>query len=169
MEIENRHRNIFLQALAIKESSKEEATIRTISPLTRLTERECELIVSSLISLSLINEVDEVLKPNTQIFLSKEGIDFIESINYNTGHSFGSFLSLNFEIDQLKHDKKEQDVAKAAQVDVLFKTHMWKQIGSYEGGAGQITRDKWFPFGSYCRKCGMQTKEFTRTPKACTK
>lgn len=55
----------------------------------------------------------------------------------------------------------------ALTIDDIRATHTWHAIGSHGSFAGQITRDKWFPMGSICKKCGLKTQEFKINPTIC--
>jgi len=52
-------------------------------------------------------------------------------------------------------------------IEEISATHDWKQIGSHGDGAGMITRDKWYPMGSICKKCGLHTGTFNMNPTIC--
>lgn len=50
-----------------------------------------------------------------------------------------------------------------------YSSHLWQRMGSYGDGAAAITKDKWFPMGSYCKKCGVMIKMFKANPSICPK
>lgn len=170
MEIEKRNGNIVLQTLAVLESKEsKQKTVRAIVPLSRLTERECELAISELISSGLIVDPDDFLRPSTQLEISDKGREYINSLNIESTTEFGSIQSIKHEQNKAKLDKKEEKALKAIQYEEALKTHEWYRQGSHDGGSGQITKDKWFPMGSICRKCGMTTMQFKRNPIKCPK
>lgn len=170
MEIEKRHANIFLQALAVKTKNEaQDLSIRSVSTIARLTERECELAVSLLLQDGFLSKPRSIIAPDTQLKISKKGVNYINNLNSDHGFDFGSLLAVKYQLEQVKKDEKEQRVIKEEEKKKAFETHNWQQIGSYASGAGEITKDKWYPMGSYCRKCGMNTQTFKRNPIACPK
>lgn len=170
MEIEKRHCNIVLQALAVRESNKaEDTSIRSIVPIAKLTERECELAASILISEGLLVDHEESISPKTNLKISEAGRELIDSLNADSSSEFGSALSVKNQISKIKEDKIEEKIQKQEDYETAFKTHLWRQTGSHAGGAGEITRDKWYPMGSFCRKCGIRTQVFKRKPTRCPK
>lgn len=109
--------------------------IRELSRNLKITEKDCEVYVSALMSQGFLKEPDDFLGPKTVLELTEEGKIHGKPIN----------------------------------LEEAEKTHLWQQMGSYSDGAGQITKDKWFPMGSYCKKCGVMIKQFRANPYPCSK
>ena len=170
MEIEKRHGNILLMAIAVRENNKSEDTsIRSLVSITRLTERECEIAASMLISEGLLVDHEESIGPKTNLKISEDGIKLINDLNKESSYEFGSYFSVKYQIDQIKKDEVEAEAKKAVDTQAAFDSHKWVKMGSHAGGSGQITRDKWYPMGSYCVKCGITTKKFKANPIVCPK
>jgi len=119
---------------------KSNVCIRDLVPIINATERECEIEISSLINLGYIKDVKKIIGPKTKLFLSQKGEERVLEIN------------------------RENVTVEEATI-----THVWYRVGDYGSGAGQITRDKWFPMGSICTKCGINTKQFNKKPTICPK
>lgn len=47
--------------------------------------------------------------------------------------------------------------------DEALQTHVWHRMGS----KGGVTKDKYYPMGSICKKCRLSTFDFETNPRCC--
>lgn len=58
----------------------------------------------------------------------------------------------------------------APDYETAINSHLWYRVGSFGGDlASQVTKDKWYPMGSICKKCGTDSKKFKKNPRMCPK
>src|SRR5690606_8973036 len=115
--------------IAELEAFEKDTSIRSISSLVGITERECEISVSSLLNSNYLSAIEGFVTPKTQFALSDYGLERLEEV-------------------KLSQPKESKPVS----IEESRDTHVWYRMGDYGSGSGQITKDKWYPMGSICNK-----------------
>jgi len=146
-ELKDERQDEVLFKIAEKDAfDAENICIRSIASELDLTERECEISVSALLSHSYLSDIDGFIGPKDQLSISDAGLERLDQI-------------------RLAQQKEPEPVT----MNEAMPTHVWHRMGSHADGAGQITKDKWYPMGSICNSCGLMSRKFKINPTICPK